>query len=118
MLTNFSRDAATDCNKERLYFVLLRTLTRVAPSLFQELTSLAATSSVVFEGLPTGPCLLVFVAVAFMVTLSQAISMCLLHPDVVQVVVSGHLYIEMPIIFYYRYPLISSLYYNQVIILI
>ena len=99
MLTNFSRDAATDCNKERLYFVLLRMLTRAAPSLFQELTSLVATSSVVFEGLPTGPCLLVFVAVAFMVIFSHAISMWLFHPDIVQVVVSGHLYIETPIIF-------------------
>lgn len=44
--------------------------------------------------------------IPFMVILSLAVSTWLLHPDDFQVVVSGYQYIEMPIIFYYRYHLI------------
>ena len=44
--------------------------------------------------------------IPFMVILSLAVSTWLLHPDGFQVVVSGYQYIEMPIIFYYRYRLI------------
>lgn len=89
-----------------LDFVLLRMLTGIAPCLLQELTLLVATGSVVFEGLPTGPCLSMLVVIPFLVILSLAVSTWLLHSDDFQVVVSGYQYIKMPIIFYYRYSLI------------
>ena len=52
MLINFSRDAATDCHRDSLDFVLLRMLKRIAPCLLQELTLLVATGSVCLRDSP------------------------------------------------------------------